>query len=78
MVKLSDLVLAAELAPQSRLEKALDVLRGFDAPELVTVDQAARACGVSKRSIYRHCDPVEVLGGKNWYDLDKVREALRG
>lgn len=78
MVKLSDLVLAAEAAPQSRLEKALEILRGIDFPDLVTVDQAARACGVSRRSIYRHCQAVEVLGGKNWYDLDQVREALRG
>lgn len=79
MVRLSDIVIAAEQADQSRLEKALCVLRGEDASEpMITATEAAEACRCHVMTIYRRCVPAETLAGKNWYRLSDVKNALRG
>jgi hypothetical protein len=79
MVRISDLVLAAEAAPQSALEKALDVLRGNlpQEEEFISAVEAAKACRVHVETIYRRAKPADRLGGKNWYRLSEVKEALR-
>jgi predicted DNA-binding transcriptional regulator YafY len=76
MVKLSQLLAAAEDAPQDRLEKALQVLVGDQDDVLLTADEVAARFRVSRRTIYRRAHPVETLGGKNWYREQDVRRDL--
>lgn len=79
MVRISDLVLAAEAASSDRLEKALDVLLGKAQEEqLMSAAEVAAACRVHKETIYRRAPVHECLAGKNWYLLSEVKEALRG
>jgi hypothetical protein len=78
MVRLSDLVAAAEEAPQSRLEQALALLRGetSDANREVTSEEAAKILRVNEKTVRRKCVPLMRLGGRNYYRLGDVKEAL--
>jgi len=76
MVKLSQLLEAAESAPPERLEQAFKILIGGGEEPLLTADEVAVKFRVSRRTIYRRAVPVETLGGKNWYREQDVRRAL--
>lgn len=77
MVKLSELVAAAEQADPERLEQALVVLRGQDAGRVeVKTAEACERLGVSRRTILRHGRPVRRFAGQNIYDLEELRECL--
>ena len=75
MVKLSDLVRAAESADQALIEQAYAVLSNAG-PKKVSTAKAVELLGVSRRSILRHGKPVEKFAGQNFYDLNQLREAL--
>lgn len=75
MVKLSQLMAAAESASPERLEKALAILSDSTPPPVRT-EVAMRELGVSRRSIYRHGVPVRRMAGQNFYDLEQLREAM--
>jgi hypothetical protein len=77
MVKMSDLVLAAERASQDAMEKALACLRGEDegTAEMTSKEIAAKL-RVNEKTVRRKVKPVICLGGRNLYRLCDAREAL--
>jgi hypothetical protein len=76
MVKLSELIQAAESASPEALARALDVLRGFTEEPLLNADEVAAKLRVSRKTIYRHAKPRETLARKHYYSLEEVRKAL--
>lgn len=77
MVKLSDLVRAAEEADASLIQRAYAILIE-SVPERITTAEAEKLFRVSRRTILRHGTPVEKFAGQNMYDVEALREALRG
>jgi len=77
VVKLSQIVAAAEEAPEDRLMMALRVLlEGSTEPKRVRTNEAIELLGVSRRTITRHGRPLRRIGGENEYDLEELREAV--
>jgi DNA invertase Pin-like site-specific DNA recombinase len=77
MIRLSQLIAAAEMAPPERLEKALQILEGRDQePELLTTEEVVAKFRISKRTVYRRLTPAETLAGRHWFRAEDVRRAL--